>query len=399
MAPNLAAALCLAAAVVPGQVLAETADVPAVDGGQHAVVDEGASFELYQPQDKDERGLWMEMAEAERSLKSSPAVIDDPELNAYVRDVLCRTVGANECRNIRLYLVRTPYFNASIAPNGVMQVWSGLLLRLENEAQLAAILGHEYTHFRNRHSLQLFRDAKAKSNAAILLSFTGIGLIASIALVSDFFEFSREMENEADAGGLDYMAAAGYDSREAAVIWERLRAEMDATAQARNTKSRKDKNGGLFGTHPPSGERVERLTQAAGEKPGVPGATGEARFRAAMKRFWPLFIDDQLKMNDFGASDFLLTSLGERGWTPELLYARAELYRRKGTQESADESIGFYSRAIDAGSQIAELWRGRGLALLKSGRKSEGQADLKEYITRAPDAGDKAMMAMLSGGQ
>ena len=392
------AALGVVLALEPAMAEVAVGEEAAPQPAPGALAQDDPNFQLYQPQDADERGLWMEMNEAERDLKGSPAVIRDPELNAYVHDVLCRTTGQDECRNVRLYLVRTPYFNASMAPNGVMEVWSGLLLRVENEAQLSAILGHEYTHFKNRHTVQLFREAKEKSNAAAWLSFTGLGLITSLVLMGQLYKFSRDMEREADLGGLDLMAKAGYDTREAAVIWEHLRAEMDATALERKTKSRKDKDGGIFGTHPPSKERVDNLTQAALAEPGVPGATGEKEFRAAMARLWPDFVDDQLKMNDFGASDFLLTSLGGDGWTPELLYARGELYRRKGTADSMAQAAGFYSEAIDGGGTIAELWRGRGLTRLKLGQDANGKADLKEYVARSPKAGDAAMMTMLSGG-
>jgi hypothetical protein len=385
-----------AAALCAGRGFAQPvgADSASSPPAQAAVADDPA---LYQPQDKDERGLWMEMDEAERRLKTSPAVIHDPALNAYVREVLCRTAGQAQCRNIRVYIIRTARFNAAMSPNGVLEVWSGLLLRMQNEAQLAAVLGHEYTHFEKRHSLLLFRQAKSKSNAAVWLSFTGIGLIASIGLESSLYKFSRDMESEADRGGLAEMAAAGYDTREAAKVWERLREEMDATAAERNTKSRKDKNGGMFATHPPTLERVEGLTRAAAENPGVPGETGQDRFRAALAHVWPEFVDDQIKLNDFGASDFLLTSLGQDGWTPELLYARGELYRHKATGEALNQAVGFFGQAIAEGGQIAELWRGRGLARLKLGQEQEGQADLREYLARAPASGDHAMIAMLAG--
>ena len=54
--------------------------------------------------------------------------------NAYVRKVLCNLVGPGKCASIRLYIVRTPDFNASMAVNGAMVVYSGLLLRTQNEA-------------------------------------------------------------------------------------------------------------------------------------------------------------------------------------------------------------------------------------------------------------------------
>lgn len=96
----------------------------------------------YIPTDKDERGLWMQLDTVERGLTTSEFVVRDPALNDYVRGVLCRTVGDARCAAIRLYIVRTAEFNATMAPNGMMTVYTGLLLRVRDEAQLAAILGH-----------------------------------------------------------------------------------------------------------------------------------------------------------------------------------------------------------------------------------------------------------------
>ncbi|MFM5908219.1 MAG: M48 family metalloprotease [Novosphingobium sp.] len=352
----------------------------------------------YVPQDKDERGLWMQMDEAERELKRSPLVIRDPDLNAYVRQVLCRTVGQAKCAQVRLYLIRTPDFNANMAPNGVMQVWSGLLLRTQNEAQLAAVLGHEFTHYENRHSLKLFRDIKSKSASAAWLAFTGIGLIASFGLLADMFKFSREMEREADLGGLAMMAKAGYDTREASKVWQQLREEMDATAAIRLTKSKKDKSGGMFASHPPTAERVTYLSEEAGRLPGDPAGSGAASYALAMARAWPAFVDDQLKNNDFGSADYLITSMARAGWTERLLYARGELYRRRAADGDLDKAAGFYGEAIAKGGALPELWRGRGLTLLKLGKADEGRADLNEYLKRAPQASDKAMIAMMAGG-
>ena len=59
-----------------------------------------------------------------------------------------------------------PAFNASIAANGYMEVWSGLLLRVDDEAQLAFVLGHEIGHYRERHSVALMRTLRGRANAA-----------------------------------------------------------------------------------------------------------------------------------------------------------------------------------------------------------------------------------------
>ena len=354
----------------------------------------------YVPTDLDERGLWMQAEEYERELKHSAFVMRDPALNTYVRDVFCKTVGQAECKDVRIYLMRTPYFNASMAPNGLMQVYSGLFLRVRNEAQMAAILGHEYTHYRNRHSVLLYRNAKKNFGAAAFLGGFGLfGSLIQLGMIGSVFSFSRENEAEADAGSIPMLAQAGYDPHSASQVWEQLRAEMDATALARKKKSRKDKTGGMFATHPPSAERMTAL-KALADKQAVPGTTDDRRvqFIAALKPFWADFVDDQIKLNDFGGTEFLLESLAKEGWTPDLLYARGELYRARGTPDDLVKAAGFYREALTRPDAPVEVHRGLGLALLRSGSAPDGRAALKVYLEKRPDAPDRAMIAMLAGG-
>lgn len=354
----------------------------------------------YQPQDKDERGLWMEMDEQERDLKNSNFVIRDPQLNAYVQKVFCKVVGPR-CSEVRIYLTRTAYFNANIAPNGMMQVWSGLLLRTHNEAQLAAVLAHEYTHYQNRHSLLLFRQIRARAAGAAWLSMFGlIGALIALGEISAIFKFSRDQEAEADLNSVKMIEAAGYDPREVPKIWEQFRAEADATALARGTKSRKDKNGGLFASHPPTKERVADLTAEAAKFPvKASWTTGEKEYRAALQPFWAKFIDDQIKLNDFGATEFLIGYLAREGWTADLNYARGELYRSRGRPEDLSAAVGFYRAASTLPDAPVEVWRGLGLSLLRTGDQPGGQDALKTYLKLKPDASDRSMIAMLAGAQ
>ena len=81
--------------------------------------------------DTDEGGLWSMIDREETRLRRSPLVVRDPALTDYLRDVVCR-LGGEHCADVRVYVVRTAQFNASMAPNGSMQVWSGLLLRVDN---------------------------------------------------------------------------------------------------------------------------------------------------------------------------------------------------------------------------------------------------------------------------
>ncbi|MEM1195852.1 MAG: M48 family metallopeptidase [Pseudomonadota bacterium] len=413
----LGAALCLtgplaaplaaqSAETAPETAIAPTQDVEPKGELSPQDLPEGdiqASFEfegIYQPTDELERSLWLQMDEYERTLKTSKQVIRNSSLNAYVRGVLCRTVGP-ECANIRLYIMRSPYFNATMAPNGMMTVWSGLLLRTQNEAQLAAVLGHEYSHFKRRHSLKMFRKAKSKTNTAGWLSFVPIlGPIAGLGLIDSIYKFSRTQEEEADLDGVDMLHSAGYDAMEVPRIWAQLLDERDATMLARFGKIKKRKTkAGLFATHPPSQARVDYLTVRVTALEGPRGETGVERYQSAMRAWWPQFLDDQIKMNDTGGTNFLIEAMGEaNGWTPWITFARAEYHRKRGGEGDFEAALSHYTDAIDRGGDLAELWRGRGYTLRKLGRKDEAKSDFREYLKRVPDAPDRAMVTMLAGG-
>jgi hypothetical protein len=217
-------------------------------------------------------------------------------------------------------------------------------------------------------------------------------------VIGSMFSFSREMEREADGGSVPLMAAAGYDPAEAPRIWEQLRAEQDATAETRKTKSRKDRGGGMFASHPASAERVANLKDLAAKEPMVARTDGAAAYRTALRPWWPQMVDDQVKLNDHGATDFLLVKLAEDGWTSDLLYARGELYRARGRPEDLAQATGFYRQAVASDATPVEAWRGLGLAALRAGKQDEGEAALRTYLAKKPDAADRQMITMLSGG-
>jgi Zn-dependent protease with chaperone function len=369
-----------------------------------AAAQQSAAIPAYQPQTEEERGLWMEMDEAERTLKTSRFVIRDPELNDYVRGVLCREVGAERCQAARIYIVRTPYFNASMAPNGMMQVWTGLLLRMRNEAQLAAVIGHEFAHFEKKHSLENFRNLRGKTDAMAWLSFFGlVGAVAQVGVLGSIFEFSRDMERDADTVSITYMRGGGYAPHAASDIWAQVVSEGDARAAARQQKRRRHEGGGFLDSHPASADRMKYLAELTREVPGGAvggGFSGANEYRTALAKWWPSLIDDQIKLNDFGGTEYLLGNMASSaGWTGDLLYARAELYRARGGPGDFEAAIGFYREALTQSYDLPELRRGLGLALLRTGGADEGRELLRQYIALRPEAADRPMMTMLAGGR
>lgn len=93
----------------------------------------------FKPVDTDEKGFWQAVKDIEEDIKRSNFLLHDEKLNSYISG-LCCNLAKDFCPDMRVYIVRTPYFNASMYSTGMMQVWTGLLLRMKSEAQLAVCL-------------------------------------------------------------------------------------------------------------------------------------------------------------------------------------------------------------------------------------------------------------------
>lgn len=350
----------------------------------------------YTPQGVDERGLWMELDEEERRIRDSRFIIKDPELVGYVRSILCRTVGEERCRNVRLYVLHTPEINASMAPNGMMTVYTGLLLRVRSEAELASVLGHEFGHFELRHSLQGFKHRRAAGDLitwAQILAPNSSGAFQS-SVAGAVFAFDRAQEKEADLKGLSYLAASPYPSSVAPNFWERAMAEQDATGQGRKRKVTRSRSADFFATHPSDLTRATYL-RAEAAKIGDKGDIAETAYQSELAKWLPVLLDDQIKLNDFGGSEYVLRMLAGDSWTANLLYARAELYRQRGNPRDLISAAQFYQDAIDKGCTMPEARRGLGLALLRSQQVEQGRAALRRYLSEKPNANDASMIAML----
>ncbi len=358
----------------------------------------------YQPQGVDEIGLWRKMDEEESVLAQSDMVIRDEALNAYVRKVLCDTVGQDRCGSVRIYIIRTPLVNASMTPNGVMRIYSGFLLRMQSEAQLAMMLGHEFGHFETRHGLTKFKALRSGTDTlawALVLanlspSYDSLRTFRNteMAIYGNLFRYGRETEREADRLAIAYLNASTMRPQEAAQVWRNLMREAEASALAKGLKKPRFDSIAFTASHPPEAERETYLTQmaladAAGRDDGA------ARYRAAMTPWMAQFLDDQIKLNDFGASEYLIQTLAQDGWTAPLHHARGELYRMRGNPRDLVNAAQFYAEAIALDPALAEAHRGLGLSLLKTGQPGPGHAALRTYMTLKPDAPDARLIGMM----
>lgn len=334
----------------------------------------------------DEGGLWAMMEREERRLRRSPFRLRDDALGDYLTGIACR-LGGTHCPDVRVYAIRAALFNATMAPNGMLQIWSGMLLRVDNEAQLAAIIGHEIGHYLQRHTLERLRDLKARAAFGQFLGLFGlVGLVGQVATLASAMAFSRDQEREADRIGVTLMRQHGYDTREAGRIWANLLDELRA-----NPEYEANQDSVLFATHPPSDERRAALDALTLGSEG--GRTGADAFQARLAPHRFGLLQDELKRGRPHETVALLDRLlGRAQDDAELLYVRGEALRLRALAGDEERAFGDLQAAARSGREPALTHRALGELHRASGRHDDARAAWTRYLERAPDAPDAGLI-------
>jgi predicted Zn-dependent protease len=366
----------------------------------------------YEPLDADERGMWQSCERIEELIRTGPQRLRSPELESYTRHVLERLMG-RELPEIRIYLMRDAGFNAAMYLSGFMVVNTGFMARARNEAQFAAVLGHESGHYFRKHSIARYRYVRRTTSAMAFIGATAnvaagatslsgnsgaqswIDTARSInqALYMSTFQYSRANEAEADAFSVMLMARAGYVPEAASEVWAQLIEEQKASASMRG-KRYKEVNSATS-SHPPDLVRMQDLADTAAllsRRDDLKATDGRAEWLAATHPYQALFLEEQIKLNDAGASLYLINSQAQDGWTGLLRYNEGEVYRLRNAAGDDSKAAEAYSAATTFPDAPAEAWRAHGYALLKAGKNAEGREALTRYLTMKPDAKDAGIV-------
>lgn len=291
------------------------------------------------------------------TLQQSGGVYRDTDLDVYLNEIGQRlaAVSHRPALAYEFRVANTSTINAYALPGGPIAIHRGLLVELQNEAQLAAVLGHEIGHVAARHSVRaVTRSALAN------LGLLGVGLAAASAGIDPstamalgqipgalvLTRFTREDEREADRLAIQYMVRADYDPVGAVQLHELFLKKVDRQASGWLED--------LFRTHPHSRERYEAARGEAerllGE--GRAGSLGSDRFAESTAR------------------------LREK----HQLYLVADQAERLLARGMSHEAEAKFREAIARDPEQAPFWTGLGAVQLKQGDLRGAEEALRRAV-------------------
>ncbi len=339
---------------------------------------------------EDEKRLWSRSEGEQQIIDRSGMLFDDKALEKYVNDVARKLPPAEVAREIpyRIQVLDNPYSNAFAFANGAIYVHTGILARMDNEAQLASLLAHEMAHASHRHQLREFRGVRNKS--AVFASMratlgglpaigglaTALGELGTVAAVTGY---SRDLEREADQVGIEWMVAAGYDPKEAPKLFLHLKAEAE---------EEEIKEPFFFGSHPKLKERIRNYEEFLEAYPGQGGKVNREIFEK--KVAGAVYATALL---DLRAGRFAKAERGAKRYAAihpkdgKGHYLLGEIHRQQGALEDAKTHFG---KAISLDPSCPDPYRAMGMLHLKEGEKSQAKKSFKAYLAKSPKAEDRS---------
>ena len=377
-------------------------------------------------------------------LERDGLVLRDEAANAYVRRVGEGLIPRGlelERVSWKFRVLRDPQPNAFALPNGSIYITTGLIILIDNESQLAAIVAHELTHVMRRHTYVQNRSNRKKFLSMNIMTAIGayapggiVGAviiaattIAPLIVMATVFGYSRDLEREADLKGIDMMVTAEYAPEEMINVMRLL----DKDIEGENIRL-------FWNDHPALDERIKYMSSYLGARANkvthqmelnreraayfkemepamrhdIQLAINAARFRSAVYHaqrlvdfhadsenlFWLAEAYRTLGPRAPQLTESELTNSGKKDAakkrekrTPEeeehdLLQTPAGKDNWQRHQQKAEE---LYLRALKAESPVPVAHRGLGMLYEKVGRANDAVVEYEKYIELAPTATDR----------
>ena len=243
-------------------------------------------------------------------IRSNMGIVEDPEVSLYVNQIVERLVKTLPPQpfNFKAAVILHNSLNAFAVPGGYVYVFTGLIMNLEKEEDLAGVLAHELAHVTQHHVASRLERAQFVTLGSLLLAIAGVavggssgGAIAVGALgagQSAMLNYSRIDETEADQIGLQYLVAAGYPPQGMVDGFKVLR--QKSWMSGTNVPT-------YLSTHPAIGDRINGLqARIQGMGKSVQGRTQDnKRFTRVKTLLWARYGDDQAAQQRFSGKDGL----------------------------------------------------------------------------------------------
>ncbi len=315
----------------------------------------------------------------------------DPELTLYVRQVGLKLAKVSDRPDLpyEFVVLNNSVPNAWALPSGKIAINRGLLVQLQDESQLAAVLGHEIVHAAARHSAQRMQQGMLTSVAISGLGIAlqgqeynelilgGAALGANLAVA----KYGRDDELESDHFGMKYMSKLGYDLN-GAVELQQLFVKMSEGQESGWVQ-------GLFASHPPSPERVEKNIQT-GQKFKSGTFRGRKEFDQAMRYLrskMPAYESYDAAMQLAAKKDMsgALAKLNDSIKTEPneaMFYAlRGDIYKKQGNERLA---LAEYDKAVALYPELFSSYLKRGETNQLLGNVKQAQADFAKSNALLP---------------
>ena len=318
------------------------------------------------------------LAAAALTLQSAAAqsILRDAETEALFRDIsapLIKAAGLDPA-NVDIVLINDPSINAFVAGGQAVYVNSGLINAADNANQVQGVIAHELGHVAGGHAIS-GGGAQAASSISLLSMLLGVaaavagagaaamGIIAAgqQAALGKYLAFSRTQESSADAAGASFLSKAGISGHGSLEFFKKLQNQ-----EFRYGYSPSDENA-FFSTHPSSGDRIARLTEAyeadaAWKKPD--DREIERRFQLVKAKLYGYLAEPAATLQAY--PEYLKTEPAR--------YARAYAFHKEALMDKATAETDALLAQEPANPYFLEI---KGQILLESGKPTEALAPLR----------------------
>jgi Zn-dependent protease with chaperone function len=367
--------------------------------------------------DPEEQQFMAAASEEVAKLKMQLKPVQDPQLQGYVERVGRSLVPAwvdPQVFNFNFSIIADPSLNAFALPDGTVVVHTGLLAALENEAQLATVLGHEIAHVTHRHGYRGYKHQTGKmkwlqlgalvggvvvgtqTDSALAGLLTGLG--SNLAISAAVNGHGRNLEDDADRVGLHYMVDAGYYYMEAPEVWQVFSRYVDDQDQVSNF---------FFSDHSTHEARIRNLnkeiaTQYRGQVERDDLKVNEEQHQQIASVLAMQNAAANFERGNYRAAGRGFSNALDRNPNDAMchLYRGKALWKQYGRQAALDVLQAF-DTAAQLDPTLAEPYLNMGIVFFEIQDMQQSALAFRRYLEMRPDAPEgpkiRSLLALLEG--